>query len=739
MTTCAACGTAIPQDARFCPACGAEQEPSAAVAEERKLATVLFADLVSSTARAHGEDPERVRARLDRFYDAMARRSSAPAARSRSSPGDSVMAAFGAPAALEDHAERALHAALAMQRRLEELFGDELQLRIGVNTGDVVVGRPRKASSFVTGDAVNVAARLEQAAAPGEVLAGERTVAAARGAFEFGDPRVVEAKGKPDGVVGRPVAPRADTDATAGCRRVSAVSSSAARASSSCCGRPSGAPLRSGEPHLVTIVGEPGVGKTTLDARVLGVLAEEEPAPLRRTGRCLPVRRRDHLLAAGRGREGAFRNPRERPGRTRSSATARATRDPRACARAGRRRWTPSARCARASARSRRRASSTSSRPSGRLVMLVEDIHWAEDDLLDLLERVVRDARGPVSCSRPRGPELLDTAPGWGGGRGTRRRSGSSRCRAEARRACSTSCSRSSCRRSSASSSSSGPRAIRSSSRSSSARLSTRACSSGRNGAWSSRRAPRGLLRARHACTRFSPRASTGFRPTEKAALQAAAVVGRVFWPRPVVHLLGGGEPDFDLLEERDFIRRRGGSSMAGEREYAIKHALTREVAYASIPKARRGPAPCALADWLERRIAGKDEHASLLAYHYAEAVRPEDADLVWAGDEEEHARLRSTAVTWLRRAGELARGRYEIDEAVELLTRAVELADDAHERALSGARSAGPRRSASTARRSGRRCIARSRARSTMRNGRCLRVACLPDLDPLGHVGRRR
>src|SRR5206468_4514893 len=114
--------------------------------------------------------------------------------------GDAVMAAFGAPSSLEDHAERALHAALAMQHRLKELFGEALPLRIGVNTGEVVVGKPREGSSFVTGDSVNVAARLEQAARPGEILVGDRTVGAARGAFEFDEPHTIEAKGKPDGV-----------------------------------------------------------------------------------------------------------------------------------------------------------------------------------------------------------------------------------------------------------------------------------------------------------------------------------------------------------------------------------------------------------------------------------------------------------------------------------------------------------------------------------------------------------
>jgi tetratricopeptide (TPR) repeat protein len=143
------------------------------------------------------------------------------------------------------------------------------------------------------------------------------------------------------------------------------------------------------------------------------------------------------------------------------------------------------------------------------------------------------------------------------------------------------------------------------------------------------------------------------------------------------VHLLEGEEPDLALLEERDFIRRRTGSSMAGEREFAIKHQLTREVAYASIPKARRGRLHASLAEWLAGGDWARDEHASLLAYHYAEAVRPEDADLAWADDPDELARLRREGVAWLRRAGELARGRYEIDEAIQLLTGATELVDD--------------------------------------------------------------
>jgi class 3 adenylate cyclase len=137
------CGSRLAENVRFCPDCGAEVEATEQPVEERKLATILFADLVGSTAAADDQDPERTRARLERFYDAMATELEAAGGTIEKYAGDDVMAAFGAPAALEDHAERALHAALGMQRRMRDVFGDEVALRIGVNTGEVVAGRAR--------------------------------------------------------------------------------------------------------------------------------------------------------------------------------------------------------------------------------------------------------------------------------------------------------------------------------------------------------------------------------------------------------------------------------------------------------------------------------------------------------------------------------------------------------------------------------------------------------------------
>src|SRR5688500_13880360 len=225
--------------------------------------TIGFSDLLASTELGAARDPEETRALLDRFYDAMAAEIERAGGTVEKFVGDAVMAVFGAPKAHEDHAERALHAALSMQRRLEEVFGETLALRIGVNTGEVVVGRAREGTSFVTGDAVNVGARLEQAASAGEVLAGERTVAAARGAFDFGDPRVVEAKGKPEGVACRPVL-RALTlmrpRGVSGLGRVFVGRDSELDLLRATYRRA----VAQQEPHLVTIVGEPGVGKTRL-------------------------------------------------------------------------------------------------------------------------------------------------------------------------------------------------------------------------------------------------------------------------------------------------------------------------------------------------------------------------------------------------------------------------------------------------------------------------------------------
>jgi class 3 adenylate cyclase len=625
---------------------------------------------VGSTELGGSQDPERMRALLDRFYEAMAAEIEGAGGTVEKFAGDAVMAAFGAPRAHEDHAERALHAALSMQRRLDELFGETLVLRIGVNTGEVVVGRAREGSSFVTGDAVNVAARLEQAAAPGQILAGERTVAAVRGAFEFAEPATVEAKGKPEGVACRRLLralslmrPRG----VSGLRRAFVGREAELARLQAAYGRV----VERGSPHLVTISGEAGVGKTRLVREFWEQLASESPEPLRRTGRCLSYGQGITYWPLGEILKEHFGILETDPpddvrlrlgehgilGLTLGLDVAGdlhplAVRDRLHAS------WVDFVEAL------------TTERP---LVVLVEDIHWAEPALLDLLDRLLTDVRRPLFLIATARPELFDLRPAWGG----------------ARRDAST---------------------LQLEALSSDAAvgmlgqllagelpdhlsqmvvqqaegnpffveeligslidhgLLTRA-----NGDWSISELPAGFTVPDSVQAVLAARIDH-LPPAEKAALQAASVIGRVFWTGPVYELLRGLEPDFRVLEDRDFVRRRAGSTIAAETEYAFKHQLTREVAYAGLTKANRAQLHADFASWLERFGGGRGEHAPLLAHHYVEAVRPADTDLAWKGEEEEVARLRAKALAWLSRAAELAVAGYALDEALELLHRALEL-----------------------------------------------------------------
>lgn len=628
---------------------------------ERKVATVLFADLVGSTQLGE-RDPERTRLLLDRFFAAMREEIERVGGTVEKYAGDAVMAAFGAPAALEDHAERALHAALAMQRRLSELDGS-LQLRIGVNTGEVVVdGEP--SGTFVTGDAVNVCARLEQNGAPGEILVGERTAQIAGGAFEFDELTTIEAKGKAE-----PVA----------CRRlVRALSLMRPRGVSGLgrvfVGRETELELlkttyrravQEGDPHAAAIVGEAGVGKSRLIRELWEWLAAETPAPARRTGRCLPYGRgitywplgevvKEHL---GVLETDAPEEVRRRLGPhallgTMLGLDAGSDVHPATVRDRLHDAWVDFV------------GELVGERP---LVLLVEDLHWAEPPLLELLDRTLREVRGPLLLLGTARPELDWTLP---------RRNSTTIWLEPLTPDCTQ-------RMVEGLLAAPLPEAVRDSVVSHAegnpffveeltATLIDQGVLARRDGGWevdaraASLDVPdtiQGVLAARIDL----------LGSTEKAALQAGAVIGRVFWEGAVKELIDAGDPDFGLLEERDFIRRRPGSSMAGEREYAIKHALTREVAYAGLPKARRARLHAAFAGWLER-LDAREELAPLLAHHYAEAVRPEDADLAWAGEQEELARLRARAILWLRAAGDAALARHELEDAIELFHRALEL-----------------------------------------------------------------
>ena len=645
---------------------------------ERKLATVLFADLVGSTEAAGEQDPERTRARLERFYDAMSAEIESAGGTVEKFAGDAVMAAFGAPEALEDHAERALHTALSMQQRLETVFAGELSLRIGVNTGEVVVGRPREGSSFVSGDAVNVAARLEQAAEPGEILVGERTVSAVRGAFEFGDPKTVEAKGKAGGVACRPLVRALSLMRTRGVgglarafvgrdRELGVLQAAYRRG------------LDGARPVLVTILGDPGVGKTRLVRELWEHLADEEPEPLRRTGRCLAYGQgitywplgevlKEHLGILESDSTDAVRqrlDERQILGLT-LGLDVGGDLHPLAAQDRLHAAWIGFL------------SELAAERP---LVVLIEDVHWAEAPLLDLIERIGRDVAGPLLLLATARPDFFADRAGWGA------RVDSETIWLEPLEAGAAGSLVDSLLASElppdvrdliVERAEGNPFFVEEVLES----LIDAGVLERTDDGWRANDLPPGFDVPDSVQAVLAARIDL-LEEAEKAALQAASVIGRVFWTSPVYELVAGLSPDLHLLETRDFIRQRHGSSLANEVEYVFKHALTREVAYGSLTKARRAQLHTQFADWLARLGEGRDEHAPLLAHHYAEAVKPEDVDVAWPDGGAELERARTKAVHWLRRAAEVAISRYEIDDAILLLQRADTLEPAREERAL--------------------------------------------------------
>ena len=272
MPACATCGFQSERAFRFCPECGAELAAAAPSHEQRKTVTVLFCDLTGSTALGETLDPERLRALLARYFERMKTIVERHGGSVEKFIGDAVMAVFGVPVLHEDDALRAVRAAAEMRGALRELG---LQGRIGVMTGEVVTGTQER---LATGDAVNVAARLEQAAQPGEVLIGQPTLALVGEAAEAEQLEPLELKGKTEPVPAyRLIRLRDARERRHGARFVGRERELAAvrevwervQAEQRC--------------ELVTIIGDAGVGKSRMVAEVL---ASVEATVVR--GRCLP-------------------------------------------------------------------------------------------------------------------------------------------------------------------------------------------------------------------------------------------------------------------------------------------------------------------------------------------------------------------------------------------------------------------------------------------------------------------
>jgi class 3 adenylate cyclase/tetratricopeptide (TPR) repeat protein len=288
VTECPSCGRENADDARFCSGCG-EELGAPAVEEVRKTVTVVFCDLVGSTALGERLDPESVRRAVGRYFDEARVAIERHGGTVEKFIGDAVMSVFGIPRLHEDDALRAVRAAselrdavVALGDELETELGARIEARIGVSTGEVVAGDPSSGQAFVTGDVVNVAARLEQAAGPGEVLIGERTLELVREAVRVEPAGPLELKGKSEPVTAwrllevtglPPTARGLDTPFVGRGHELEALSNALARA------------VESHSCQLCTIVGPPGIGKSRIAEEFTGSAADRCRVVV---GRCLP-------------------------------------------------------------------------------------------------------------------------------------------------------------------------------------------------------------------------------------------------------------------------------------------------------------------------------------------------------------------------------------------------------------------------------------------------------------------
>src|SRR5437660_7568140 len=298
MQVCDACGQENPDGFRLCGMCGAPLTATETrVREERKVVTILFTDLVGSTARAEGLDPEDVRATLSAYYAQLRAELERHGGSVEKFIGDAVMAVFGAPVAHEDDAERAVRAAIAIR----DSIGEELQIRTAVNTGEALVdlgARAAEGEGMLSGDVVNTTARLQSAAPVNGILVGEGTYRATRHAIDYREASPVEAKGKTEPVkVWEAVAARARfgsdveqklrTPLVGRERERSLLADAFEHA------------RREQSVQLVTLVGVPGIGKSRLVAELFQITDADEEIISWRQGRSLPYGERASFWALG--------------------------------------------------------------------------------------------------------------------------------------------------------------------------------------------------------------------------------------------------------------------------------------------------------------------------------------------------------------------------------------------------------------------------------------------------------
>jgi class 3 adenylate cyclase/tetratricopeptide (TPR) repeat protein len=644
MPLCANCGQENPDVARFCLACGTPLADSEAAREERKVVTVLFADLVGFTSRAEQLDPEDVRAMLLPYYARLRQELERRGGTVEKFIGDAVMALFGAPVAHEDDPERAVRAALAIRDGLTELNEAdpklELQVRIAVDTGEALIAlgaNPSEGEGMASGDIVNTAARLQASAPVNGILVGETTYRATERAIEYREAEPVAAKGKAEPVkVWEVLEPRARYGVDIGLRgRVPLVGreqeldvllAALARVRSE------------SSSQLVTLVGVPGIGKSRLVVELLAAVDTDPELIFWRQGRSLPYGEGVTFWAlaeivkaqAGILETDSAEAAVEKLRRTIQDLVAdRSEAD-----------WVESHlrplvgledeaqtggdRQAEAFGAWRRFFEHLAERSP--LVLVLEDLHWADDGLLDFVDDLVEWASAvPLLVVCVARPELLSRRPGWGGGKPN------------------------------ATTLSLSPLTHDDTARLVAALLEQAVLPAELQATLLARAEgnplyaeeyvrmlqDRGFLRREDGTWRFEgsddlplPESVQGIvaarldalSPEEKALVQDAAVIGKVFWAGAAAAV---GRSERAAVEERlralgrkEFVRRERRSSVAGEDQYIFLHVLVRDVAYGQIPRVRRAAKHRTAAEWIASLSADRSEdRAEMLAHHYLSAI----------------------------------------------------------------------------------------------------------------------
>jgi class 3 adenylate cyclase len=422
--TCPNCGTANPEGARFCMNCAQPLAQAAPSRETRKVVTVVFADVTGSTGLGERLDPESLRAIMGRFFEAMREVLERHGGTVEKFIGDAVVAVFGVPTLHEDDALRAVRAAADMRSELATLNealrqerGLELQMRVGVNTGEVVVGDARAGGSRATGDAVNVAARLQGAAEPGETLLGDSTWRLVREAITTGEPREVTVKGRQEPVTVRGLI---DVDPTAEAihRRVGGRMIGRERELAILRGAYERATVER-RCVLVTVLGTAGVGKSRLTHEFLtGV----RPGATVVRGRCLPYGSGitwfsiAELLRSAVGLDDEA-GPNVVVDRLRDRLKGLTDADTIAARLAEPLGISPDLSPREELFWAVRRFLEHLAQ-EGPTVVVLDDLQWAESTLLDLIEHLAEWIHGvPLLILALARPELLDVRSGWGGGK----------------------------------------------------------------------------------------------------------------------------------------------------------------------------------------------------------------------------------------------------------------------------------------------------------------------------------